>query len=157
MSEIQIRPIQPADVDEVARLFEQVSRRWITCEFTPEGQDKLLASNDAAAIRRFIAEGFAYWVAVCERRVIGFIGMRDHAHLYHLFVAEPFQRQGIARRLWDVARQACIAAGNPGRFTVNSSNNALAVYEAFGFRRSQPMQNTGGVLYNPMVLECQSD
>ena len=153
MSTIHIRRLGLDDVEEVAALLEQLAKASIISEFSPQAQDKFLHSNDAAAIRGFIAQGFQYWVALSGRSIIGFVGIRDNSHLYHLFVAEPFQRQGIARRLWQTAREACCAGGNPGRFTVNSSNNAIQVYEAFGFRRCQPMQNSDGVLYNPMVLE----
>ncbi|HWI98136.1 MAG TPA: GNAT family N-acetyltransferase [Burkholderiales bacterium] len=52
---------------------------------------------------------------------------------------------------WSVARTDCLAAGNPGGFTVNSSNNAVAIYEKLGFVRTAPMQNKDGVLYNPMA------
>jgi hypothetical protein len=45
---------------------------------------------------------------------------------------------------------ATIAAGNKGAFTVNSSNNAIAVYERLGFVRAGPPEDLGGVLYNPM-------
>jgi ribosomal protein S18 acetylase RimI-like enzyme len=98
-----------------------------------------------------VARGFRYHVAESNGRVVGFVGVRDNRHLYHLFVAHDFQRQGIARRLWTIAREQCIAAGNPGTFSVNSSNGAVAVYERLGFVRSGPMKNDDGVLYNPMV------
>lgn len=153
MSTIHIRCLRLDDVPEVAALLEQLARSSITGEFSPQAEEKFLRSNDAAAIRGFIAQGFQYWVALSVQTIIGFVGIRDNSHLYHLFVAQPFQRQGIARLLWQNAREACRAAGNLGRFTVNSSNNAVEAYEALGFRRSEPMQNSDGILYNPMVLE----
>jgi ribosomal protein S18 acetylase RimI-like enzyme len=156
MSEVQIRRLREADVPAVAELFEHLARATITIELSAEGAERLLSTNDAAAIARYVDEGFDYWVAEASDSIIGFVGMRDNSHLYHLFVAEAFQRRGIARRLWETAKQACRAAGNPGRFTVNSSNYAVGVYEAFGFRRVAPMQNVGGVLYWPMLLECSN-
>ena len=153
MPAIHIRRLEPGDVPDVAALLEQLARTSITGEFSPLAQEKFLRSNDAAAIHGFIAHGFQCWVAESNQAIIGFVGVRDNSHLYHLFVAEPFQRQGIARQLWRVAQEACQAAGNPGRFTVNSSNNAVAFYESLGFRRSHPMQDSDGVLYNPMIME----
>jgi ribosomal protein S18 acetylase RimI-like enzyme len=153
VSTIHIRPLRLDDIDKVAALLERLARGAITGEFTPQAEEKFLRNNDATAIQGFVAAGFRYWVAENDQGIVGFVGVRDSSHLYHLFVAEAFQRQGLARRLWQTARDACCAAGNPGRFTVNSSNNAIGVYEAFGFRRSQPMQDSDGVLYNPMVLE----
>lgn len=157
MATLLIRPLAPADIAAVAQLLAELARSSITPDFEPEAAEAFLRSNDAGAIRRMIDEGFQYWVAECGPAIVGFVGMRNHSHLFHLFVAQSHQRQGIARRLWEVARKACRAAGNPGRFTVNSSNNALPVYEAFGFRRSLPTQNTNGVLYNPMVLDADHE
>ncbi|MGI8981615.1 MAG: GNAT family N-acetyltransferase [Pirellulaceae bacterium] len=153
MSTIQIRRLRPDDVADVAALLEQLARTSITGEFSPLAQEKFLRSNDAAAIHGFIANGFQYWVAESNQAIIGFVGIRDNSHLYHLFVAKSFQRQGIAHQLWQVAQEACQAAGNPGRYTVNSSNNAVGFYESLGFRRSHPMQDSDGVLYNPMIME----
>lgn len=152
MPPIQIRPLKLDDVPDVAKLLEQLARKSITCEFSPEAEEKFLSSNDAAAIRGFIANGFAYWVAERDQAIVGFVGVRDNSHVYHLFVGESVQGQGLATRLWQVAKEACCRAGNSGRFTVNSSNYAVGFYEALGFRRSQPMQDSGGVLYNPLEM-----
>lgn len=153
MNEISIRAARSEDIPAIAKLLEQLARRHITFEFSPSVEEKFLKSNDEASINTFIANGFRYWVAERSHEIVGFAGVRDHSHLYHLFVAEHAQRQGIARRLWQTAMHYCRAAGNSGRFTVNSSNNAVAVYESFGFVRSGPQQNADGVLFNPMALE----
>jgi len=81
------------------------------------------------------------------------ISIRENNHLYHLFVAEQYQRKGIAQKLWEKAKNDCLKSGNPGTFTVNSSNNAIAVYESFGFQQSEPTQELNGVLFNPMILK----
>ncbi|NMM27460.1 MAG: GNAT family N-acetyltransferase [Glaciimonas sp.] len=121
-------------------------------EFSRTAEGKFLRANNAQAISALVASGFKYHVAEAGGEIVGFVGVRDNCHLYHLFVAEQVQRQGLARRLWTVAKSACYAAGNRSRFTVNSSNNAIPVYESFGFTRAAPTQDSGGVLYNPMVL-----
>ena len=58
-----------------------------------------------------------YHVAEDAGRLVGVVAVRDNKHLYHLFVAEPHQGQGLARELWSVAKAACVAAGNSGEFT----------------------------------------
>jgi ribosomal protein S18 acetylase RimI-like enzyme len=150
---VSIRTLVQADVPAVAALLERLARKSITVEFSAAAEDKFLRANDAAAISSFVENGFNYHVAKVGSEVIGFVGVRDNSHLYHLFVAEEAQRNGVARSLWNVAKAACDAAGNAGRFTVNSSNNAVEVYKSFGFVRAAPMQDSDGVLYNPMVLD----
>jgi ribosomal protein S18 acetylase RimI-like enzyme len=140
-----------ADIRPVASLLAALAREHITHEFAARARERFLSKNDESNIRDFVAQGFRYHVAESRGRIVGFVGVRDNKHLYHLFVANDFQRQGVARRLWTIAREECIAAGNPGTFTVNSSNNAVAVYERLGFVRSGPIKNDDGVLYNPMA------
>jgi len=150
-SDCSIRPMSNADVPPVATLLASLAREHITHEFEPRARELFLAKNDETNIRGFIARGFRYHVAESRGRIVGFVGVRDNRHLYHLFVANDFQRRGVARRLWTVVREQCIAAGNPGSFTVNSSNNAIPVYERLGFVRSGPAKNDGGIVYNPMA------
>jgi GNAT superfamily N-acetyltransferase len=148
-----IRPLEDADIPAVARLFKELAREFIVHESTPEGAATFLRENDEAGLRAFVARGHVYHVALVGGELAGFIAVREASHLFHLFVAKHWHGQGIAKKLWQVAREAALAAGNPGYFTVNSSNHALPVYEAWGFVRTAPMQCTKGLYYNPMRLE----
>jgi ribosomal protein S18 acetylase RimI-like enzyme len=145
-----------ADVAMVARLLRELAEKYIVHEFAPAARASFLSKNDEAAIAQFVADGFRYHVAEIDGTIVGFVGVRDNRHLYHLFVAEAHHRRGIARRLWEVASLECRARGHAGAFTVNSSNNAVAVYERLGFRRAAPVQDSGGVLFNPMALSADA-
>jgi ribosomal protein S18 acetylase RimI-like enzyme len=140
-----------ADIAPVAALLESLAREHIVHEFGPRAKELFLTKNNEDGIRKFVAQGFCYHIAELDGRIVGFVGIRDNKHLYHLFVANEFQRRGLGRQLWNVARARCLATGNPGIFTVNSSNNAVAIYERLGFIRTGPMENKDGVLYNPMA------
>ena len=142
-----------ADISALAALLESLAREHIIHEFEADAKAIFLAKNNEKSIRQFVADGFRYHVAEVDGRLIGFVGVRDNSHLYHLFVANDFQRQGIGRQLWNVARAECVAAGSSERFTVNSSNNAVPIYERLGFLRTGPMQNKDGVFYNPMATK----
>jgi ribosomal protein S18 acetylase RimI-like enzyme len=111
-----------------------------------------LSKNDQDAIVKFVSDGFRYHVALAGDEIVGFVGIRDNRHLYHLFVAESFQRRGVGRRLWEVAHEECRSRSHAGPFTVNSSTNAIPMYERLGFRRTAPTQDQGGVVFNPMAL-----
>ena len=149
---IQIRAIGDADIPAVARLLATLATRHILHECPPEASAHFLGENGEAGLRGFIAAGHVYHVAMAGDELAGFVGVRARSHLFHLFVAEAFQHQGLARRLWETARAAAIAAGGDGSFTVNSSNGAVAVYETLGFVRSAPMQIKHGLFFNPMTL-----
>jgi GNAT superfamily N-acetyltransferase len=145
--------IRLADVNDapgISALVRPLVERYIAHEFSEEGIRHLLASVEPAAIAGYLNSNFRYHVAEAEERLAGVVATRDNAHLYHLFVAEPFQGQGLARLLWETAKQACVAEGNRGEFTVNSSRYAQGVYRKFGFVEAGPAEERHGVISIPM-------
>jgi GNAT superfamily N-acetyltransferase len=150
---MQIRPLAPSDLPAVARLFHELAAEFIVHESPPEVAATFLRENDEQGLRGFVERGHVYHVALVEGELAGFIAVRDTSHLFHMFVARRYQRRGIARRLWEVAQQAARAAGNPGWFTVNSSNYALPVYTAWGFVPTAPLQCVKGLYFTPMRLD----
>ena len=118
-----------------------------------EGAEPFFAAIGEPAIQGYVSAGnFDYFVAKQEGLLAGVIALRDNRHLFHLFVAEPFQGQGLGGQLWHTVKANAIQTGNPGQFTVNSSLNALPVYEKFGFVASGPIALTHGVAFQPMRL-----
>ncbi|MEX5744716.1 GNAT family N-acetyltransferase [Massilia sp. X63] len=152
-----IRPLVPADIPAVAALLRELAREYIVHESPPEGASTFLAENDEMGVRGFLARGHVYHVAVIDGAVAGFVAVRDRSHLFHLFVGKRWHRRGVARALWLAARDATLAAGGDGAFTVNSSNFAVPVYEAFGFVRVGPTQFAKGLYFNPMRLAGPDD
>ncbi len=152
MNDMLVRPLAVTDIPAVAALLHELAREFIVHESTPEGASTFLAENDEMGVRGFLARGHVYHVAVADGELAGFVAIRDRSHLFHLFVGKRWHRRGVAQALWDVARQAALAAGGDGSFTVNSSNFAVPVYEAFGFVRVGPTQCAKGLHFNPMRL-----
>jgi len=149
---MDIRPATLDDSENISKLISRLSEKFIAHEFTRAGAQELLNSMTPRAIEKYIRSGYEYHVAEVDGRVAGVIAMRDNSHLYHLFVAEEFQNRGIAGRLWRVARESCLAKGNPGVFTVNASKYAQPVYEKFGFIAQSDPQEKNGVIFIPMKL-----
>ena len=149
---IEIRRASVKDAESISALASELTARHIARDFTAEGRKTILDAMTREKITQYLEEGYRYHVAVFDGRVIGAVAMRDSRHLYHLFVHEDFQRQGIATRLWEVARDRSLAAGNPGLFTVNASLNAVPVYEKLGFIATSSSQETNGVIAVPMRL-----
>lgn len=147
-----IRPISPLDISRVAGLFRALAEEFIVHDSAPDAAARFVRENNEEGLRGFIEAGVVYHVAEIDGVIAGFIAVRDKRHLFHLFVDKAYHRRGIARSLWEVARQAALDAGNEGVFTVNSSNYAIPVYEHFGFVRTAPTQESKGLRYNPMQL-----
>lgn len=134
---MKIRLATADDAGSISTLILPLAEKYIAHEFSEQGSRKLLSGMTPVAIRNYIDSGFRYHVAEQSGRIVGVVATRDNSHLYHLFVAEPYQGRGLARRLWDSARRACREAGNPGEYTVNSSRLAVGMYEKLGFRREK--------------------
>lgn len=147
-----IRPISRLDIPRVAAMFRALAEEFIVHDSAPDAAARFIDENSETGLLGFIEKGIVYHVADVDGGVAGFIAVRDQRHLFHMFVDKRYHRQGIARCLWDVARQGAIDAGNEGIFTVNSSNYALPVYIRFGFVRTAPTQESKGLRYNPMQL-----
>ena len=148
---MQIRLLEPADIPAAAALLRHSAEAFFLHESAPEDAADFLAQHDAAGLRRNLDAGFVYHAAIIDGVLAGFIGVRGGTHVFHLFVDAAYQRRGIARALWDVARAAALMPGHPGFFTVNSSNFAVPFYASLGFERTAPMQ-VDKVRYNPMRL-----
>ena len=156
-----IRPLDSADVPvlapAMAALLRSLALEFVVHESTPLGAATFLAQNDEHGIRSYLARGYACHVALDGERLAGFIAIRDNSHLFHLFVGTAWQRQGLARRLWHMARAAAIARGGDGNFTVNASNYAVPAYERLGFVRVAPTQCVKGLSFNPMHFVWAGD
>ena len=149
---MHIRPIQEADFPAAAELMRSLSLEFVLQDSAPEAIATFLAANDAQGLRKFAAGGIVYHVAMLDERLVGFVAVREHKHLYHMFVERSLHGHGIGRALWAVAYQCALDAGGDGTFTVNASDFAVPAYEAMGFLRSAPRLCLKGLYANPMRL-----
>jgi ribosomal protein S18 acetylase RimI-like enzyme len=152
---ILIRPATTQDAAPISELVTALADEFIASEFSSEGAERLLNSLTVESIRKYMQAGYRYFVAACGDELVGVVATRGDSHLYHLFVAVPFQRRGLARQLWQVAQAACIASARTREFTVNSSCHAVAAYERLGFVRQAGPQDLGGVIAIPMKLTIE--
>ena len=141
-----------ADAPRISALIRELSKPFLVSP-TGEGAESFFAAISESAIHGYVsASNFEYFIAESQGLLAGVVALRDNSHLFHLFVAEPLQGHGLGRKLWQMVEARAIQSGNPGKFTVNSSLNALPVYEKFGFVPSGPVVKTHGVAFQPMQL-----
>jgi ribosomal protein S18 acetylase RimI-like enzyme len=150
-----IRALTPDDIPAAAALLRRAAEEFILHESSPADGASFLAEQGVEGMRGFLAQGFVYHVAEVNEgmgnELAGFIAIRERSHVYSLYVDQRFHRRGIARRLWDAAREAALGPDHPGAFTVNSSNHAMPFYTSLGFVPTAPTQ-VSIVRYNPMRL-----
>jgi ribosomal protein S18 acetylase RimI-like enzyme len=150
---LTIREAKPEDAGRISELIASLARYFLADPDRPQDAAAFFETIAPGTIAESIASGrYRYHVAEIAGELAGIVGVRDAGHLYHLMVAEPFHRQGIASTLWGMAKKAAAADGNTGRFTVNSSLNAVRVYERFGFTATGAVQVQNGIAFMPMEL-----
>lgn len=152
--DIEIRRADPDEAPAVSRLIRGLAHHFL---LSPDGKgaERFMASTSAAELYALMASPhFHYLTAWHGPELVGVAGLRDQAHLYHLFVAPSAQGQGVARRLWEGLLEGARAAGKGQRVTVNSSPMAVPVYERFGFQREGTEIRADGICYTPMTWIC---
>jgi GNAT superfamily N-acetyltransferase len=150
----EFRPAHIDDAAAISALIQQFSHAF-TLAPDGSGADQFFASVSAEAEAGYIADPRYRYITVFAGDVLaGFIAMRDRSHLFHLFVAPQFQRQGLATRLW---RAALTSAPGLEGFTVNSSPSALPVYQRFGFVPAGAPVEMHGICFVPMRLSLNED
>ena len=151
-AKIKLRAARSEDAAAISALIGRFTQD-VTVNSDGSGAEEYLAAVSEVAEARYLADPRYAFIVACEGAdIAGVVAVRDHTHLFHLFVAPEYQRRGIASRLWQQARAAALAAGNDGSFTVNSTLSALPVYEHFGFVRTGPVTEAHGIRFVPMRL-----
>jgi GNAT superfamily N-acetyltransferase len=147
---MEFRVGSPADAEVIAALIDSFQGE-LTNDPSGAGAEEYLASVSVRAEREYLAsERYRYLLAYSDSQLVGFIAIRDGSHLFHLFVERAYQRQGIARLLWEQALRELCTPGNDGGFTLNSSLSAVPVYQAFGFVPAESIQSVHGISFLPM-------
>lgn len=154
---MQIRPATIDDAEALSQLLHSVTS-YFTIHPDGRGAELFFDTITPAAMRqRLQSAQFQYWCGFDSNEgLIGVVGIRDNTHLYHLYVAPDQHRKGYASQLWTHAKQAAMAAGNPGEFTVNSSLYAEKLYLRLGFVTTGEKQEMHGLAFIPMRLQEKS-
>ena len=154
---MQVRSAITADAKRISSLIRELSGSFMLSS-NGKGAKPFLDSIGEPAIRSYIAaKDFSYLIAEVGSELAGVVALRDKRHLYHLFVAQAHQGKGIGRGLWLMVKESALGAGNNGDFTVNSSLNAVPVYERFGFSPIGAKVEKNGVVFLPMQWISSKD
>ena len=150
---VHIREAQVEDAEAITDLIVGAAKFFLAETSGKEAEDFFGTVSAEAMRRRILDPSFQKLVAIVEGEMAGVLVMQENGHLYHLFVGERYHRQGLARQMWDRAREDAMAAGNPGTFTLNSTLYAVSVYESLGFRATGERVRKYGAEFVAMRLE----
>lgn len=149
---IKLRIAVAADAPAISQLINSLMP-FMTLWPDARGAEKFVESMAAPAIASYVtAPDYHYQLGYVGDELVGVIAVREQRHVFHLFVAAKYHRQGHARQLWHAARDAALQAGNRAGFTVNAARVAVPVYQRFGFVITDALVEEHGIAYQPMRL-----
>ena len=148
--------IRPAEIDDAAAISALILslQPYLTIAPDGAGAEEFLVTLQPDIVRRNLqAANYHYQLAFDGEALAGVVAVRDNTHLFSLYVGSPWHGRGLGKRLWELARDAALARGNPGSFTVNSSAFAQAMYRHLGFVATGPVAEMHGIRFIPMRLD----
>ena len=149
----KLRTGTPDDASAISVLILSL-QPYLTIEPDGSGAEEFLLSLSPDIIRRNLQDAaYSYQLAFDGDVLAGVVAVRDNTHLFSLYVGSAWHGQGVGRLLWRAARDAALARGNPGSFTVNSSAFAHSIYRHLGFTATGPVAEMHGIRFIPMRLE----
>ncbi|MEZ8678962.1 GNAT family N-acetyltransferase [Vibrio splendidus] len=153
---VNIRSAKISDSKAISELILPLAKKYVCPTCDASVHDILLNSMSEENVGKYLSTNYNYVIAVTANdEVVGVAGVRDNSHLYHLFVDDNFQGNGLSRQLWEAVKEESIKNGNSGIFTVNSAVNAESVYSRFGFKRTEGIRNRQGMIDIPMLLDLE--
>lgn len=151
---VNIRSAEISDSKAISELILPLAKKYVCPTCDASAHDILLNSMSEENVGKYLSTNYNYVIAVTANdEVVGVAGVRDNSHLYHLFVDDNFQGNGLSSQLWEAVKEESIKNGNSGIFTVNSAVNAESVYSRFGFKRTEGIRNRQGMIDIPMLLD----
>lgn len=145
---MNIREATQSDIPQISALVKSLAHYYLDgakAQLPVWLADTL---TDDAFLSRVSSEEYVNFLCEIDSEVVGYIAVKAPNHLYHLFVAEPFQGQGISRILWEHV----LSHKQYDSFSLRSSLYAVPVYKRFGFIESGEVGTKDGVSFQPMVL-----
>ncbi|MDD4889748.1 MAG: GNAT family N-acetyltransferase [Phycisphaerae bacterium] len=130
MSQPNIRPMLPAEAEQVSNVIVASIRAGLPSRYAPDVVAGLVAGNDAAAVAGHAPKQLDY-VYELAGRIVAMVGLKRN-EIGHLFVHPEAGSQGIGRQLVNFAADEFRKAGYSDMIVL-SSQNAVGFYQRFGF------------------------
>ena len=149
--------MEPGEEAEVIELVSMVFNEFVAPLYSNEGVSEFMKYLRVDELTERLKAGNFVLLAKSDAGIIGVTEIRDNNHIALLFVEGSRQKNGIGTRLLKMAIETC-KARNPDtrRITLNSSPNAVNIYEKLGFYITESEQVKNGIRFVPMRLEISN-
>ena len=147
----EIKEIEMIELVETLELVKRVFDEFEAPFYSQEGIENFYKFIDFDNMKKVLKENYKMYVAKKENKIIGMIAFRDNSHIALLFIDKKYHKNGIARKLFEKAKEYCIENNkNLEKITVNSSPYAVGFYEKVGFIKTSEEQVVDGIRFTPM-------
>jgi GNAT superfamily N-acetyltransferase len=159
----QYRFMEPGEETEVCDLVIRVFKEFIAHQYSQEGGREFLKYVQPELFLRRSQKNHFVLLATIHGKLVGMIEILNNRHVSLLFVDKRFQKRGIGRELLRRSLKICkleIALKRSPELqevSVNSSPNAIQIYEKMGFHQKVSEQVKNGIRFTQMVLELPKD
>lgn len=138
-----IRELRQEETEEALCLVWNVFQEYEAPDYTKEGIEEFYKSiHDEKYLSKL-----CWYGAFVQEKLVGIIATRNEGtHIALFFVDGKYHRQGIGKRLYQIAR----SGNNSNKITVNSSPYAVPVYHKLGFIDTDAEQVVNGLRFIPM-------
>jgi GNAT superfamily N-acetyltransferase len=138
-----VREIGAEETEEALALVWNVFQEYEAPDYTKEGVEEFYKSiHDEAYL-----SNLCWYGAFVQEKLVGILATRSAGtHIALFFVDGKYHRQGIGKRLYQLAR----SRNHLDKMTVNSSPYAVPVYHKLGFTDTDTEQVVSGLRFTPM-------
>ena len=150
---VEYREAEISDFRAISNLANRVFDKYVGPSYSQQGCTVFHKFMEPEAIlERYKSGNFPLWVAIVGEEIIGIIGLRNWNHICILFVDGKYQKLGIAKKLFELARDKAIDRKQIKEIKVHSSLYAVEIYKKLGFKALDDEQEQDGIKFFPMKL-----
>lgn len=143
--------LQKSDIKDALELIWLVFQEFEAPDYSEQGVETFKDFISYDSIIEMVDKGeLIFWGFFTCHNLTGVIAIRGISHISMFFVKKEYQRQGIARKLFQTVVEHCQTDDSINNITVNSSPYAVEVYHHLGFKDANTEQTVNGMRFTSM-------
>jgi len=151
MNNLKIEEYKKGEEEEVSLLIQTVYNEFVSIDYSDEGNKFFNEWIEPAKIADRQKSQINILVAFVDSQLVGMIEIRENKYISLLFVDKNYQRQGIAKSLFEESLKRSIDRDPTiDMFYVHASPFSIPIYKRLGFVETDDMQEQFGIKYMPM-------
>jgi ribosomal protein S18 acetylase RimI-like enzyme len=136
-------------ISKALQLVWNVFEEFVAYQYCAEGVREFQNYIENGPIEQLLDNSeMMMWGCFHNNKITGIIATKSSNHISLLFVDKNYQRQGIARALYQKFTENC--SKDCSEISVNSSPNAVETYKRLGFVATDTEQQKNGIRFVPM-------